>query len=611
MKSQNHKSFGQDALRHLYAIFAVVAMLATAGIVASLNPQRAEAATTTALSCATGNFYTVTSNGSVYRVTASGDVVNTALSNTGISFPVANRGDINGLAIGSSGSTAFAFERTSSTVAIKRWDASTGAVQSSAFTTLTKPSNLSFSASDLIAGGINPTDSNGYYYFGGFGTSNTGANSFLIWKANPTTFAVSFVGYISLPSDVVGTNGDLAFDQSGNLYVLSSSGSANHIIGVTTSALSAASGASIPYASRPSIDGSGLTYNGMAFSNTGTVYVQGQSNSVTRIGVTDPTQGGEPTQTYRVRDGSNDIDGVDLASCQTPPTIQALKKNVVARYDATDQFTLSITPLGSSAASATATTSGSIIGPQNEVAGPVIAVPGSTYVLEEVGAGSPTADLSKYSSSLSCIDANNGGAAVAVTPVAGSTTKYTMTIPTNTVAAISCTFTNKAVQKLWNFYLQKYGPQATSSTSPTALDGASFEILSDSGNQPGSVLATYNPTAVSGQTGKFSVSNIPEGTYWLREANVPTGYDGLASPVQFKVNSDGTVALTTGSSQVSVVTDQTGKVFTLNVSDPQKPGVELPNTGGEGTVMYLLIGLFVLFGGIAGSVLTKRIRPAR
>lgn len=616
MNTQRYVNKKQSTLRVVFAMVAVVVMVATAGVLAAMSPQKARAASVAALSCATGDLYSVGSGGSVYKVTASGTAVNTSLTQTTISFSPQHSGTINGLAIGSNGNTAFAFERTSNAVSIKRWDASTNQVQSSNQITLTKPSTLNFSTSSLIAGGINPADSGGYYYFGGFATSSSGTNNFILWRANPSTFAVNLVGYIVLPSSIPGGNGDLAFDQSGNLYVLSSSGNENHIIGVNTTALLAANGGSIAYNAAPSINrsGSSYKYNGMAFSNDGKVYVQGQSDnsgSATYVGVTDPSQGGAPTQTYRVRYGNTDIDGVDLASCQTPPTIQALKKNVVSRYNASDQFTLSITPLGNSEASAIATTSGTATGLQAQVAGPVVATPGSTYVLEESAAGSAQADLSKYVSTLSCVDTNNGGSAIAVSPVNGSSTKYTITIPNNTVAAVSCTFTNEAVQKLWNFYLQKYGPTQSSGTASNALDGATFQILSDNNNQPGGVLATFGPTAVSGQTGKFAVSNIPEGSYWLKESNAPAGYDGLASPVQFKVGADGSVSLIGNSSQVSVVKDQTGKVFTINVADPQKPGVELPNTGGDGTAAYLGIGLVLMLGCIGVVAVTRRMGAAQ
>ncbi|MFT8357528.1 SpaA isopeptide-forming pilin-related protein [Bifidobacterium aquikefiri] len=617
MKTQ-HVLTLKACLRVACAFLAGLAVFASAGTISLFNPQHAQAAVS-ALSCATGDFYSVDDSGVVYKATASGNGINSELATVGITFPDTSNTSVNGLAIGSNGSTVFSFTRANQgdNVTLNKWSASTNAITTKVLNPLSIPSQFSFETSSLIAGGVNPKDPTGYYYFGGYSQLNS-QTVFLLWKANPDTLETSFVGYIVMPTVPSGTrNGDLSFDQNGDMYLLLSTGggNTNMIVSVTAAVLAASNASSIPRSAPVTIDASGIVYNGMALSNDGKVYVQGQITvqgaTVTEIGMADPQSSGAATSMTPVTSQGRNIAGVDLASCQTPPTIQSLKKNVVSRYNATDQFQLSITPAGSSTASATATTTGTASGIQSEVAGPIVVSPGSTYVLEEVGAGTPAADISKYVSTLSCIDTNNGNAAVTVTPVSGSSTKYTITIPTGTIAAISCTFTNTAVQKLWNFFLQKYGPNAATTGTQTALDGAAFQILADSGNQPGAVLPAYNPAAVSGQTGKFSVGNIPEGTYWLKESNSPAGYNGLASPVQFKVGADGSISLTGSSTQVAVVKDQTGKIFTINVSDPQKPGVVLPNTGGEGTQMYLVVGLLVLIGGFGAVLFTKRMTIAR
>lgn len=101
--------------------------------------------------------------------------------------------------------------------------------------------------------------------------------------------------------------------------------------------------------------------------------------------------------------------------------------------------------------------------------------------------------------------------------------------------------------------------------------------------------------------GKVVVRGLDAGTYYLRETKAPSGYNPLSSTIELTIGS----AVSTG---FQIFADSTGKVadirdaqgdFTLktfhvdttNVENSK--GVELPSTGGEGTMMMITIGTMV------------------
>jgi LPXTG-motif cell wall-anchored protein len=98
--------------------------------------------------------------------------------------------------------------------------------------------------------------------------------------------------------------------------------------------------------------------------------------------------------------------------------------------------------------------------------------------------------------------------------------------------------------------------------------------------------------------GKLVVLGLEKGTYYLKETAAPSGYNKLATPVVIEI--DGTTEAYT------FATDDNGKVVeaaqatvthTYNKVEGQpvenNKGVELPSTGGKGTMMLITIGTIV------------------
>ena len=108
---------------------------------------------------------------------------------------------------------------------------------------------------------------------------------------------------------------------------------------------------------------------------------------------------------------------------------------------------------------------------------------------------------------------------------------------------------------------------------------------------------------VSGTNGTFNIVGLDHGTYYLRETNVPAGYNPCAD--------EEIVISATHSENVD------GNSFTLSFNENSRmditvinrSGLELPETGGTGTtLMYIIGGILVVF---ATVILVTKLKMKR
>lgn len=118
------------------------------------------------------------------------------------------------------------------------------------------------------------------------------------------------------------------------------------------------------------------------------------------------------------------------------------------------------------------------------------------------------------------------------------------------------------------------------------LDGAEFTLYSD-----------MSLTSELDKGLEFE-GLFPETTYYLKETKAPTGYQLLNTPLKVSINSTGEVEI-----ENYEVTNSNG-VATVNVVD-QKLDV-LPNTGGLGNVIYILLGIVIIGGASIWVVLRMK-----
>ena len=114
---------------------------------------------------------------------------------------------------------------------------------------------------------------------------------------------------------------------------------------------------------------------------------------------------------------------------------------------------------------------------------------------------------------------------------------------------------------------------------------------------------------VSKDNGTFSLGNLREGVYFLKETKAPDGYKLLTDPIRITVtNNKVTVNGTSGANPEDVQPNNDG-TYTITVSN--STGQELPHTGGSGTTLFTFGGLAILAGCLMAGYSMRRNRERR
>ncbi len=421
------------------------------------------------LPCLGNGFYSLQQDGTVVRVTTTGAANGATLATVGAFPNVAQQA--NALAIGPGGTVAYAVERTSGSGtginAILRYSVSDGWQR--------LPSSAASTTVGVIAGGVNPLDGN--YYFGGFRTASSRVHVDL-YRYVPSTGGSSLAGTFNTNLSASGSsNGDLAFDATGTLYVVRSSTSDAQLYSVPASSIVAATnGATLPFStvSQGAI-GNLSGVNGMAFEGNGTLYLADSTRAI-RVSLNGTSAWTVVTDPVTTQLGASG----DLAGCSVPPTL-TLQKDVVGRVAATDQFRLSVT--AGSRSFGSVETTGSALGVQTAQVGPVPVVAGQSYSLaEEMVTGS----ANQYSSTLVCVD-ELGTTLASRTGRTGQ-----VAIPDRIGARVVCTFTNAPLVSTIVVH------KVVQDVAGQLRNGGGWTMRADVRAETGSVTP---PTAAQQQTG--------------------------------------------------------------------------------------------------------------
>ncbi|MCI0155299.1 hypothetical protein KNO15_01105 [Leifsonia shinshuensis] len=342
------------------------------------------------------------------------------------------------------------------------------------------------SGANVTAGAVDPVT--GIYYFGDLSTA--GGTTGHIWGFDTrTNQLISDDPVITFSVPAGQSNGDFAFDGSGNLYVVSSSATDGTLMVLQAPLPQTAAQAAALVATELStfaVPG-GAAVNGIAFDGTGTLYLsQGGTNGVFSIDPGTGTLRGALTPLASAQAGPTGRGLVDLASCAFPPTV-SVQKNVVSRVNPTDQFTLTATGATISLP-ATATTTGTATGLQTTAgghvlqAGPALARFDDDYTVTETAAG--TTDLSRYLTTYSCIDSANPTNPEFPITGSGTTATFTLDAFAGESPSVVCTFTNEA---------RAASLGLTKSASPTTYTQAGDTVdytytVTNDGNTPVSAI---------------------------------------------------------------------------------------------------------------------------
>lgn len=140
-----------------------------------------------------------------------------------------------------------------------------------------------------------------------------------------------------------------------------------------------------------------------------------------------------------------------------------------------------------------------------------------------------------------------------------------------------------------------------------SLDGAEFEIKREIKRLEGSEYKPASDITGVGSDGRFKIptggiklTHLPDGTYQLTEITAPGGYNLLTDPITFVIE-NGQLKNTENVPDV-VTFNSTDKIVTIY----NTPGIQLPETGGMGTLMTTMSGMALMLIALGYLILVKR-----
>ena len=411
-------------------------------------------------------------------------------------------GVVNGLALQPGGGQyIWGLDRTNSNVV--RYDAVSE-------TTTTFPTKSLAAGAAVVAGGINPVT--GIYYYAVGGTT---------WKLYAFDIASGTdIGQVATIGKL-GTNGDLAFDSLGNMYVVSNNtpSAAGTLMRVDaplpttagTTALTANLVSDKMPANRGQYTSVALGADGRLIIGSSVPQNAGGGSWILQV---DP-------ETGTVLDEKRlSISITDLASCAFPNTLRAQKVLPDNRLKETDQFTLSVSqidPPSTTFDTTPGTTEGTDGGRQDqpsETAGPASVLDGRTYAVTETAAG--TTNLANYTTTWQCVDTKTG-----TQLSAGSGTQAQVTVPISDSSNVDilCDFTNTPLK-----------PGISLDKEVASVADVNANGITDAGDEITWSFTVKNTGAVD--VSSLTINDPMAGSVTCTPTTVPVGGSATCTPDQ-------------------------------------------------------------------------------
>ncbi len=160
------------------------------------------------------------------------------------------------------------------------------------------------------------------------------------------------------------------------------------------------------------------------------------------------------------------------------------------------------------------------------------------------------------------------------------------------------------------------------STMYKYLAGAKFEIYDEpeyiindetgknEKNETRELVATITSSDFEENKGFTKYKSLKNGTYYIKEVESPSGYNKLKEEIEFIVSAEykdldiiWRVEDKTTSKLVEIKIDETGNKILMQVENTS--GFQLPETGGRGTIAFIVLGLSLMLLAVV-SIKTKR-----
>ena len=145
----------------------------------------------------------------------------------------------------------------------------------------------------------------------------------------------------------------------------------------------------------------------------------------------------------------------------------------------------------------------------------------------------------------------------------------------------------------------------------TDEDGKNHYYKASDSGAVGWTVNEEDATLVTDANGLVKFPDLPDGTYYLEEVSAPTGFWPIESPIALQII-DRTLQLSDSSLPVGVFSDggvlqSSGEtLYTITVPNTLNGGYELPETGGCGTIIYMVSGLLLLAAALCGYIIKRR-----
>ena len=121
------------------------------------------------------------------------------------------------------------------------------------------------------------------------------------------------------------------------------------------------------------------------------------------------------------------------------------------------------------------------------------------------------------------------------------------------------------------------------------VDGEKQYVITDANHKVTGWVTdkTQATTFITPADGKFSITGLDTGVYYLEETKEPDGYNKLANPIKVVISATYDDAAGTGTATVTYNEDD---VANPDIKVLNQTGTELPSTGGMGTTLFYVVG---------------------